>query len=399
MDRKRKRKIVTTLVAVELEKQRLCAPIMLVTVIYALTAWYYEKYYLKNCTFVRHETCLSVLDRFIGHSDITCVNELRMDRKTFGMLCELLRTHGRLKMYGLVAIEEQVCMFLYILAHHVKNRTVRDTFGRSGERVSRYFNSVLNAVLRLHEILLKVPDLVPNDCTEERWKWFKNCLGALDGTYIKVHVLDVDKPRYRTRKGDIATNVLGVCSRDMRFIFVLPGWEGSTSDSRVLRDAIYRPHGLKVPTRYYYLVDAGYTNCEGFLAPYRGTRYHLSEWREGCAPLNHREYFNMKHASARNVVERCFGLLKMCWAILRSPSFYPIQTQCLIIMGCCLLHNLIRREMSIDPMEQEIYYDPLIKNNIDHGTIDTIAASDQWSAWRDNLATEMFNEWMANRAT
>ncbi|CAL9004632.1 unnamed protein product [Prunus brigantina] len=68
-------------------------------------------------------------------------------------------------------------------------------------------------------------------------------------------------------------------------------------------------------------------------------------------------------------------------------------------MGCCLLHNLIRREMSIDPMEQEIYYDPLIENNVDHATIDTIAASDQWSTWMDNLATEMFNEWMANRAT
>ncbi|CAL9025951.1 unnamed protein product [Prunus brigantina] len=76
MDRKRKRKIVTTLVAVELEKQRLCASMMIVTVIYALTTWYYEKYYVKNRTFVSHETCLSVLDRFIGHSDITCVNEL-----------------------------------------------------------------------------------------------------------------------------------------------------------------------------------------------------------------------------------------------------------------------------------------------------------------------------------
>ena len=78
---------------------------------------------------------------------------------------------------------------------------------------------------------------------------------------------------------------------------------------------------------YYYLVDAGYTNGEGFLAPYRGTRYHLSEWREGCAPINYEEYFNMKHASARNVIERCFGLLKMRWAILRSPSYYLIKTQ------------------------------------------------------------------------
>ena len=77
---------------------------------------------------------------------------------------------------------------------------------------------------------------------------------------------------------------------------------------------------------YYYLVDAGYTNGEGFLAPYRGTRYHLSEWRDGCMPVTPEEYFNMKHASARNVIERCFEVLKMCWAILRSLSFYPIKT-------------------------------------------------------------------------
>ena len=73
-------------------------------------------------------------------------------------------------------------------------------------------------------------------------------MGALDGTYIKVCVPELDKARYITRKGEIATNVLGVCSRNMEFIFVLPGWEGSTSDSRVLRDALNRPNGLRVPS-------------------------------------------------------------------------------------------------------------------------------------------------------
>ncbi|KAA0052066.1 retrotransposon protein [Cucumis melo var. makuwa] len=29
--------------------------------------------------------------------------------------------------------------------------------------------------------------------------------------------------------------------------------------------------------RYYYLCDAGYPNAEGFLAPYKGQRYHLQE--------------------------------------------------------------------------------------------------------------------------
>jgi hypothetical protein len=72
-------------------------------------------------------------------------------------------------------------------------------------------------------------------------------LGALDGTYIRVRVPTIDKPRYRTRKGEVATNVLAVCSHDLQFIFVLPGWEGSASDSRVLHDAITRQNGLRVP--------------------------------------------------------------------------------------------------------------------------------------------------------
>ncbi|VVA39511.1 PREDICTED: ALP1, partial [Prunus dulcis] len=51
---------------------------------------------------------------------------------------------------------------------------------------------------------------------------------------------------------------------------------------------------------YYYLVDGGYTNGEGFLAPYRGTRYHIYEWRDGYKAANHQEYFNMRHSKARN---------------------------------------------------------------------------------------------------
>ncbi|KAK3187819.1 hypothetical protein Dsin_027380 [Dipteronia sinensis] len=200
-----------------------------------------------------------------------------MDRRTFAVLCELLRNTGRLKTNGLVSIEEQLCIFLHILAHHVKNRTIRNRFYCSGETISRYFNSVLSTVLQLHNSLLVSPDPVPENCFDESWKMFKTCLGALDGTYIRVHVPEVSKRRFRTRKCEIATNVLGACSRDMLFTFVFPGWEGSASDSRVLQDALSRPTGLKVPTGCYYLVDGGYINGEGFLAPYRGTQYHLSE--------------------------------------------------------------------------------------------------------------------------
>ena len=72
-------------------------------------------------------------------------------------------------------------------------------------------------------------------------------MGALDGTYIVVTIPTTDSAKYRTRKAHLATNVLGVCTADMQFIYVLSGWEGLAADSRVLRDAIIRPNGLKIP--------------------------------------------------------------------------------------------------------------------------------------------------------
>lgn len=147
----------------------------------------------------------------------------------------------------------------------------------------------------------------------------------------------------------------------------------------------------------YYLVDAGYTNCEGFLAPFRGQRYHLNEWRQGHEPSSPEEFFNMKHAAARNVIERCFGLLKMRWGILRSPSFYPIRIHNRIIIACCLLHNFIRREMSFDPIEVDL--GEYVETNIavDEDFISTIDPTDVWGNFRMELANQMFNEWQASR--
>lgn len=135
----------------------------------------HEQRALDNRSFIRCETRLIYLDSIIGNSDIECVNELRMDRRAFGLLCELLRTVGRVKNEGSVSVEEQVCIFLHTLAHHVKNRTSSGRFFRSGETVSRYFNSVLQGVLRLQGNLLRMPSPVLENETDHRWKWFKVC--------------------------------------------------------------------------------------------------------------------------------------------------------------------------------------------------------------------------------
>ncbi|KAA0055949.1 retrotransposon protein [Cucumis melo var. makuwa] len=240
-----------------------------------------------------------------------------------------------------------VAMFLHVLAHDVKNYVIRRKFIWFGETVSRHFNLILFAYVRLYKELIKRPVPITNNCNDQCWKCFENCLGALDGMYIKVNVLAAYRPTFRTRKGEIATNVLGVCNTKGDFVYVLVGWEGFAADSRILRDAFARENGLQVPKGYYYLCDAGYPNAKKFLGTYRGQRYHLQEWRSvGHAPTNAKEYFNMKHSSARNVIERPFGVFKGRWAILRRKSYYPLQVQCHTILARCLLHNLINREMT-----------------------------------------------------
>ncbi|KAL5570975.1 hypothetical protein UlMin_020572 [Ulmus minor] len=279
---------------------------------YNLVDKHYKKYILKNRSLVRHETRLEYLDSLIGNSDINCVDQLRMNKRTFGVLCELLHASGRVKNDGLVTLEEQVCVFLHTLAHHVKNHTIRSRFKRSGETISRYFNSVLDGVLRLQDNLLCVLEPVPADCC-------------------------------------------------------------------------------------YYLVYAGYSNAEGFLSPYRGTRYHLKEWGQ-IIPSNREEYFYMKHSCARNVIERCFGLLKVRWAILRSPSFYPLKTQCRIITACCLLHNLIRREIDVDPAKCQFDNGTEVdENDRDDDIVNTIEALHEWTEYRNMLAMQMYNEWRQRR--
>ena len=72
-------------------------------------------------------------------------------------------------------------------------------------------------------------------------------MGALDGTHIRVKVPRDRQIPYRGRKGIVTVNVLGAVDRNMNFTYVLSGWEGSSTDSRVLHNALARPNGLWVP--------------------------------------------------------------------------------------------------------------------------------------------------------
>ncbi len=82
-----------------------------------------------------------------------------------------------------------------------------------------------------------------------------------------------------SESGFLAQNVLICATFDMRFSYILAGWEGSAADGRVWEDA--RATDLRIPNGRYYLGDAGFPSCDALLVPYRGVRYHLKEWAMG----------------------------------------------------------------------------------------------------------------------
>nr|GEX52627.1 hypothetical protein [Tanacetum cinerariifolium] len=135
-----------------------------------------------------------IMHRHVYGSDIMSISQIRMTRTCFSKLCHMLETFGGLRPTRNMDVDEQVAIFLHIVAHNAKNRVMICRFHRSTKTISRCFTRVCNAVIRLHPRLLKKPEPVSDNSTHQRWKWFKNCLGALDGTYIKCLVPLEDKP-------------------------------------------------------------------------------------------------------------------------------------------------------------------------------------------------------------
>lgn len=202
-----------------------------------------------------------VVDNLLDSGNLTRIhNQLRMNLETFFQLRNWLQDNTKLCSSRWVTIEEKLLIFISISSTGASNRDTQEKFNRSADTISQYylnyltityilanlpiscFHEVVDALLVLYKSNVKLP--TPNKPTStritENYKYtpyFKDCLGALDGTHIEMQVPTVLQPRYRNRKGTLSQNILAVCTFEMQFVYILAGWEGSVHDSRVLSDA------------------------------------------------------------------------------------------------------------------------------------------------------------------
>ncbi len=142
----------------------------------------------------------------------------------------------------------------------------------------------------------------------------------------------------------------------MKFTYKLAGWETSAHNRRILTDAI-ETNKFLIPSSKYYLRDAGYSNSDYLLIPYKGVQYHLNKKKlVSQKSLNVKELFHLCHTCLCNIIERIFGEVKCWFQIFDKAPGYSQTTKVDIVYVIMGIQNFIR----IYPgHEEDIYYAPI----------------------------------------
>jgi hypothetical protein len=134
-------------------------------------------------------------------------------------------------------------------------------------------------------------------------------------------------------------------------------------------------------------------------------------------PKNREELFNLRHAQARNIVERIFGIVKRRWAVFSRAPEYPVETQAKLVPAIAALHNFLRVHDSDDnaldlgstgeatsqgsmqregsgSLEDFFNYEPREISPEELGISITAAERARASARRDRIAQRMWEDYL-----
>ena len=169
---------------------------------------------------------------------------LRMSAKVFFDLHDLLVQGYGLNHSPYVSGVESLAMFLWTLGGCESNRRTQNRFKHSADTIHRKFHEVLACVVKMsaHYIKPKDPNFhivhprIKND--RRAFPHLKDCIGAIDGTHIRVVIPVHKQVRYIGRTGAVTQNVMAICDFDMHFTYASIGQPGAMHDTSVLYHAI-----------------------------------------------------------------------------------------------------------------------------------------------------------------
>ena len=265
---------------------------------------------------------------------------------------------------------------------------VGDTLGISKMTVSYCIRDVSRALSALSPRYITFPE---DNQSQQNTKTdfynmsgFPNCLGAIDGTLIPILA---PPAAFVCRKGYHAINAQAICNSHLVFTNAVVRWPGSTHDAFVWANC-------NMATRFeggefgesWLIGDSGYALRPWLLVPYLNVANRAQE------------RYNTHHKSARNTIERAFGLLKMRFRCLHKSGgclmFSP--TRCArVIVACMCLHNICIQHRLPQPEGDEVQdegvQDQDVANAIDDDVPVNMNSRAEGVRVRQELTTNVFS--------
>ncbi|XP_066598104.1 uncharacterized protein [Prorops nasuta] len=289
----------------------------------------------------------------------------RVTKETFEMLVEDI---------GSLLLEnrhmnpaKQIAETLWFLGNQEVYRSVADRFGMSKDTV---WNVVFNVCFALESNIrkyMKWPHRNQLLQIEERFRAicnFPGVVGAIDGTHIPISAPTQYSNSYINRKGFHSIHLQSICDHKLRFIDVYTGMCGSVNDARVwrlsdIRELINQDSQRYFPNNTHIIGDSAYPLTQYLIKPYSDNG-HLNEIQ-----IN----FNRKLSATRMTIERAFGILKGRFRKLKFIYMYRTDMIPLVILCCCILHNICINNDD-EPFNIEEVEDDEDEDNNDYNFID-----------------------------
>ena len=140
-----------------------------------------------------------------------------MPKETFVELHSLLISKGGLTASRHIGTGERLMMFMHSL--------LGTTFASQAERWQHSKSTSCSSNRRVRKAILKckkhlyitpkATDPLHPKLQDEKFKWFKDAIGAVDGSHVPAFVEPDKHAVFRNRKGWLSQNVMGVCDFDM----------------------------------------------------------------------------------------------------------------------------------------------------------------------------------------
>ena len=285
--------------------------------------------------------------------DCTWKQHFRVNRATFFYLVRMLApriSKHNTQLRDAIPAEKRVAISLWRLGTGEVYRSISRNFGVGCKTANIILLEFLLALCEHYNEFVHFPD---SDYEIRRSidrfseiSAMPQVLAAIDGTYIPIRAPEDDNDDFICRKGYHSMILQAIVGADTEIYDALTRFPGSMHDARVLRLSSFFHKATN--GRVAALTAGPLQNINGVdVAPYivGDGAYPLSEWllkpypRIGVLAQDEKR-FNKEISKARVKVEHCYGILKGLWRILRQAIQDDIQKVPLIILCCCILHNV-----------------------------------------------------------